>query len=43
MHKNRKNKKMFAISEKVTLIHTTMACMEGLKYAAHCVKCTSFA
>ena len=38
--KHIKNKEFSTIFEKVS--HTTIACMKGLYYALHCVKCTSF-
>ena len=33
-----KNREIFIICEKKTLIHATSACMKGLKYALLCVK-----
>lgn len=30
------------IFEKDTLIYATITCMKGLKYALHCIKCSSF-
>ena len=35
-------KDIFYHFAKGTLIHATIACINGLKYVLHCVKCTSF-
>ena len=40
MHEN--IRKFFAIFDKDTLIHITIVCLKGLKYALHCVKYTKF-